>query len=65
MAFPCERQHIKMIKEHKLKELQQKLASAGFSQTIQQQTMRVFVMIKFLRDEIAAFLHSCLPDPFR
>ena len=36
-----------------------------FSQTIQQQTMRVFVMyVKILeRDEIAAFLHSCLPDP--
>ena len=25
--------------------------------------MRVFVMLKFLRDEIAAFLHSRLPDP--
>ena len=27
-------------------------------------TMRVFVMLKFLRDEIAAVLHSCLPDPY-
>ena len=25
--------------------------------------MRVFVMLKFLRDEIATFLQSCLPDP--
>ena len=26
-------------------------------------TIRVFVMLKFLRDEIAAILHSRLPDP--
>ena len=29
---------------------------------MRQKTMRVFVMLKFLKDEIAAFLHSCLPD---
>ena len=51
---------LKTIVKHKLKELKTKVS---FSQMIQQQTMCVFVMLKSLRDEIAAFLHSPLPDP--
>ena len=52
MAFPFKRQQHKNNKTKKLKELKQKLASV---KPIQQKTMCVFVMLKFLRDEIAAF----------
>ena len=49
-----------MIKKRILKELQQKLASVKCQMT--QQKLCV-CLLKFLRDEIAAVLHSCLPDP--
>ena len=49
-----------MIKKRILKELQQKLASVKCQMT---QRKLCVCLLKFLRDAIAAFLHSCLPDP--
>ena len=43
-----------------MNELQQKLASI---KRYNKQTIRSFAILKFLKDEIVAFLHSRLPDP--